>query len=52
MFDARGRTYTVKMLKQVSNHAVDIDVSGLASGTYFVRVKVEDGFKTISFIKD
>ncbi|MEP7143521.1 MAG: T9SS type A sorting domain-containing protein [Ferruginibacter sp.] len=51
LYDTHGKTYPVRMVGQVSKHAVVMDVSGLSSGVYFVRVKVEDGYKTISFVK-
>ncbi|MEO5892054.1 MAG: MBG domain-containing protein, partial [Ferruginibacter sp.] len=52
LFDAHGKSYPVGLVKQVSKHALEIDVSRLAGGVYFVRVKVENGYKTVSFIKE
>lgn len=51
LYDTYGRQYPVRTLRQVSEHAVEFDVSRLAGGLYFMRVKVKDGYKTISIVK-
>ncbi len=52
LFDTYGRSYPIKITRQISKHAIEIDMSRFISGMYFMRVKVQDGYKTISIIKE
>jgi hypothetical protein len=51
LFDTYGRSYPVRIIRQVSKHAFEIDLSRLASGLYFIRVKINGGYRTVSIIK-
>jgi hypothetical protein len=50
--DAYGRQHPVKLVRQVSKHSIEIDLSGLASGMYFIKVKGENGYKNINIVKE
>ena len=52
LFDTYGRSHPVKMVKQVAKNAVEIDMSGLASGMYFLRLKAGTGYKNIGIVKE
>jgi len=51
LFDAAGRAYPVKITRN-GKHTVEIDMSGLASGMYFTQLKIRDGFKSVSIVKE
>jgi hypothetical protein len=48
--DAIGRTYSCKLVK-ISTNRVELDLSGLRTGVYFIKVKVGEVFKTFRIIK-
>jgi hypothetical protein len=48
--DAIGRTYSCKLV-QISTNRVVLDLSGLRTGVYFIKVKVGEVFKTFRIIK-
>ena len=52
VFDVYGKVVrTVETLRATSLQTLQINVSGLASGMYFVRVTTEEGAVTKSFVK-
>ena len=52
LIDAYGRQHPVKLVRQVSKHSIEIDLSGLVSGMYFIKVKGENGYKNINIVKE
>ncbi|MEO8762989.1 MAG: S8 family serine peptidase [Ginsengibacter sp.] len=50
VLDVNGRILLVKAVFK-SAQTIDLNVSGLAKGTYFVRIRQEANSKTISFVK-
>lgn len=52
LIDVYGRSHPVKLVRQVSKHSIEIDLSGLVSGTYFIKVKGENGYKNINIVKE
>jgi hypothetical protein len=52
LFDAAGRNYPVKVSKRVSEKQVELDLSSLVSGIYFLKMTVPDGYKTLRIIKN
>ncbi|MEP7109841.1 MAG: MBG domain-containing protein [Ferruginibacter sp.] len=52
LFDARGRLLPLKIIGQASKNTIEIDLSQVISGMYFIRVKAEDGYKTICIVKE
>jgi hypothetical protein len=50
-FDAYGRSFGLKHAKRLSDHSVEISISGWAQGTYFIRAKVDDRYKTFAVVK-
>ncbi len=51
MVDSYGRSYPVKINKIMLNGSVELDISALLNGIYFVKVETASGNKTISIIK-
>jgi hypothetical protein len=51
MVDSYGRSYPVKINKTMLNGSVELDISALLNGIYFVKVETGSGGKTISIIK-
>ncbi len=52
LVDSYGRSYPVKINRMLSNGSIEIDLSYLVKGIYFVRVETEMGNKAISIIKE
>ncbi len=52
LFDSYGRSYPVKVSGKISGGAIEIDLSRLVAGIYFIRVKLAEGYKTISITKE
>ena len=52
LYDSYGRLYPVKVLRKISEGTIEIDLSRLVSGIYFIRVKLAEGYKTISITKE
>ncbi len=50
IISASGIVYQ-PVIKSQSPHAIEIDISGLPKGVYFIRKQDKDQFKTLSFIK-
>jgi hypothetical protein len=48
--DALGKTQPVRSVHKYTSQ-VQIDISHLGPGTYFIRVQLGDGYKTLKFIK-
>ncbi len=51
LFDIYGRSYQVKISSRISANILELDISALPKGAYYLRLKVKDGFKTVSIIK-
>jgi hypothetical protein len=51
LFDSYGKSHPIKMVKQISDQAIEVDLSKLSSGMYFMRIKGKAVFKTISIMK-
>ncbi len=51
VYDAAGRSNTVKVLRTVDGQKAELDVSGLKKGLYFIRLQMGYSYKTLSFIK-
>ncbi len=49
--DVFGRYSPVKIVRRISSNAVEIDISALPKGVYFVKVQTIDGLKTVSLVK-
>jgi hypothetical protein len=52
LYDANGKQHAVKGARQISTHAVEIDLSGLTSGMYFIKVKGEKGYRNVTIVKE
>jgi hypothetical protein len=48
--DSYGKIYTVNA-RLINNHSLQIDLSRMSSGMYFIRVKVDNDFKTFRVLK-
>ncbi len=51
LFDVSGRSYGIKRVRRLSGNRLELDLSGFTPGTYFVRVKADNGFKTLPVVK-
>ncbi len=51
LFDIHGKSQQVKLVRQISQHAVEIDISRLVSGMYYLKLKVKVGYKTVKVLK-
>ncbi|MEO8824089.1 MAG: T9SS type A sorting domain-containing protein, partial [Ginsengibacter sp.] len=49
--DVLGRVYSNGIVKKVYSNSVQIDMTNLKSGVYFIRVKVENAIKIFRVIK-
>ena len=52
LFDTYGKQHPVKGVRKISKHTIEIDMSGLTTGMYFIKVNGENGYKTVSVIKE
>jgi hypothetical protein len=50
MSDVNGRNYPVKIVSKGSG-VLELNVSGLKKGVYFVRINEATTYKTLSFVK-
>jgi hypothetical protein len=48
--DDIGRTYSSKLV-QFYSKSVQVDLSGFRSGVYFIKIKVDNSFKTFKVVK-
>ena len=51
LYDVYGRYYPVKVIRRISEHSFELDVSGLLNGVYLIRVRGENGYQTLRFVK-
>jgi hypothetical protein len=51
VFDANGRSFGIQHARKLSDHSLEINISGWAQGTYFIRAKVGDSYQTFTVIK-
>ena len=52
LYDSYGRSYPIIINKKMSNGSVELDLSLLLKGIYFVKVKTGSGTKSVSIIKE
>ena len=52
LLDAYGKSYLLRNIKQTGKNAIEIDLSGMSSGVYFVRVQLKSGNKMFKLIKE
>ncbi len=52
LLDAIGKFYQVRILSRMSGQSVELDLSGLQPGVYFIRVMVSGELKTMRVIKN
>ncbi|MGB5027155.1 MAG: MBG domain-containing protein, partial [Chitinophagaceae bacterium] len=51
LYDVYGRYYPAKVIRRISEHSFELDVSGLLNGVYLIRVRGENGYQTLRFVK-
>ena len=49
--DVFGRTHPVKIKNRISAGSVEIDLSSLVTGVYFIKVKMTNGYKSVAIVK-
>ncbi|GEO08969.1 YDG domain-containing protein [Segetibacter aerophilus] len=49
--DASGRIVSAKGIRKISGNNINLDVSFLKAGVYFLKLKTNEGFKTFRFVK-
>jgi hypothetical protein len=52
IFDVTGKQFPVKITGVLSTHGFRMDVSGLAKGMYFLRVKTNNGLRVVKILKE
>lgn len=52
LLDAYGKSYLLRNVKQTGKNAIEIDLSGMSSGIYFVRLQLNSGIKMLRLIKE
>ena len=50
LFDANGRDYKLNEPK-LANQTIEIDLSGIKGGLYFIQLKLEEEIRIIRFVK-
>jgi hypothetical protein len=51
VLDIYGRTIAPKYIRSISDHSLELDISGWTQGTYFIRAKVGNTYKTFIVLK-
>ena len=51
LVDVNGKTHPIKLIRQITPHSFEIDISRLKRGFYFLKVKVKGGYKSITIVK-
>jgi hypothetical protein len=51
VFDATGRKYNVKTIGTTPGRSIELDLSPLAEGVYFIKVKTQQGIQTLRILK-
>ncbi len=51
LYDANGRSCTVKITKRISQNSLELDVSLLRNGFYLIRIKLAEGYRILRFVK-
>ncbi|MEO6135037.1 MAG: MBG domain-containing protein [Ginsengibacter sp.] len=51
LVDVSGKTHPIKLIRQITPHSFEIDISNFKRGFYFLKVKVKDGYKSITLVK-
>ena len=49
--DSYGRTYKVKITGKISEHSLEIDLSHLITGMYFIKVNLKNGYRILPVFK-
>lgn len=52
LFDANGKLRTIKISKWISDHEFELDLSLLNRGVYFLRIKIDSGYKSVRIVKE
>jgi hypothetical protein len=52
LFDASGKKYSVKISKTIPGRSVEIDLSALTPGIYFIQVRTANGNQTVRIVKN
>ena len=51
VFDATGRKYSVRTTGMIQGRSIEVDLSSLAEGVYFIKVKTLQGIQTVRILK-
>jgi hypothetical protein len=51
LLDAYGKSYLLRNVKQAGKNSIEIDLSGMSSGVYFMRLQLKSGLKMLKLIK-
>lgn len=49
--DITGRLYNAKSVRKITDHSYEMDMSNLTSGIYFIKLKLNNNFKTFRIVK-
>ena len=51
IMDITGRTARIKNINRIGVNGFELDMGNMVSGVYFIRIKTNDGFKTVKVVK-
>jgi hypothetical protein len=51
LMDVFGRTHAVKITNRLSKGAIEIDLSSLIPGMYFIKLKTKTGYRSVALMK-
>ena len=51
VFDASGKEYLPKSWRRLSTYSMELDLTGLSKGIYFIRFNNGDHYTTLSVVK-
>ena len=52
LMDTYGKSYLLRNVKIIGKNAIEIDLSGISSGMYFIRIQFKNGIKVYKLIKE
>ena len=51
LLDMLGRIHNPKSIRKISSNSMELDMSGLTSGVYLVKMKIDNTFKIYRIVK-
>ena len=51
LYDLPGKAHSPKSIRKISSTSVDLDLSNLSAGVYFIKIQINQKYKTFKIIK-